>query len=89
MDCSPQASFAHAILQARLMEWVAIPSSRELSQPRDQTGVSCGSCIAGRFLIQDSWILEDSCWQETHMLSYNHLKLQIPLPKETENVSLG
>ena len=37
---------AHGILQARILEWVAFPFSRESSQPRDQTQVSC---IAGRF----------------------------------------
>ena len=34
------------ILQARILEWVAMPSSRESSQPRDWTQFSC---IAGRF----------------------------------------
>ena len=36
----------HGILQVRILEWVAIPSSRESSQPRDPTQVSH---IAGRF----------------------------------------
>ena len=36
------------ILQARILEWVAMPSSRGFSQPRNQTLVSCVSCIAGR-----------------------------------------
>ena len=45
MDCSPPGSSVHGILQARIMEWVAISFSRGLSQPRDQTQVSC---IAGR-----------------------------------------
>ena len=36
----------HGILQARILEWVAIPFSRGSSQPRDQTQVSC---ISGRF----------------------------------------
>ena len=31
----------HRILQARILEWVAIPFSRDSSQPRDQTWVSC------------------------------------------------
>ena len=35
MDCSPPGSFIHGILQARILEWVAIPSSRGSSQPRD------------------------------------------------------
>ena len=35
MDCSPSGSSAHEILQARILEWVAMPSSRGPSQPRD------------------------------------------------------
>ena len=46
MDCSPPGSSVHEILQARVLEWVAISYSRGSSQPRDQTQVSC---IAGRF----------------------------------------
>ena len=46
MDHSLPGSFAHGILQARILEWVAISSSRGSSQPRDQTQISC---IAGRF----------------------------------------
>ena len=41
-----QAPLSMWILQARLLEWVAMPSSRGSSQPRDQTQVSL---IAGRF----------------------------------------
>ena len=36
MDCSPPGSSVHGILQARILEWVAISSSRGSSQPRDQ-----------------------------------------------------
>ena len=46
MGCSPPGSSIHEILQARILEWVTMPSSRGSSQPRDQTQVSC---IAGRF----------------------------------------
>ena len=42
MDRSPPGSSVHGILQARILEWVAIPSSRGSSQPRDRTCVSCG-----------------------------------------------
>ena len=45
-DCSPPGSSVHGILQARILEWVAMPSSRESSWPRDKTRISC---IAGRF----------------------------------------
>ena len=37
MDCSPPGSFAHGILQARILEWIAISSSRGSSWSRDQT----------------------------------------------------
>ena len=47
VDCSPPDSSVHGILQARILEWVAIPFSRRSSRPREQTQVSC---IAGRFL---------------------------------------
>ena len=40
IDCSPPGSSVHGILQARILECVAMPSSRESSQPRDQTRVS-------------------------------------------------
>ena len=51
VDCSPPGSSVHGILQARILEWVAMPSSRRSSQPRDRTQVSCISCIAGGFFI--------------------------------------
>ena len=41
MHCSLPGSSAHGILQARILEWVAIPFARGSSQPRDQTQVSC------------------------------------------------
>ena len=45
VDCSPPGSSVHRILQARILEWVAISFSRGSSQPRDGTQVSR---IAGR-----------------------------------------
>ena len=50
MDCSLPGSSVHEILEARILKWVAISFSRGSSQPRDQTCVSCISCIAGGFL---------------------------------------
>ena len=41
MDYSPRASSVHGISQARVLEWVAISSSRGSSRPRDQTRISC------------------------------------------------
>ena len=41
VDCSPPGSSIHGILQARILEWVAISFSRGSSQPRDRIQVSC------------------------------------------------
>ena len=48
VDCSLPGSSVHAILQARILEWIAILFSSGSSQPRDQTQVFQ---IAGRFFI--------------------------------------
>ena len=48
-DCSLPGSSVLGILQARTLKWVAMPSFRRLTQPRNQTHVSCVSCIAGGF----------------------------------------
>ena len=49
-DCSLPGSSVHGILQARILEGVALPSSRRSSWPRDGT---CHSCIAGRFFTTE------------------------------------
>ena len=53
MDCSLPGSSIHGILQARILQWVAKPSSRRYSRPRDQTLVFCSSCIAGGFFTAE------------------------------------
>ena len=50
MGCSPPGSSVYEILQASILEWVAISSSKKSSQPKDWTGVSCISCICKRIL---------------------------------------
>ena len=40
MGCSLPGSCVHGILQARILEWAAVPSSRGSSRPRDRTSVS-------------------------------------------------
>ena len=49
MDCSLPGSFVHGILQAEILESVAIPFSRESSRPRDHTwslGLQAGSLLS-------------------------------------------
>ena len=66
-DCSLPGSSVQGILQARILEWVAMPSSRGPSQPRDHTHsyVSCigrwvASLVAQRVkrlpTVQQTWV---------------------------------
>ena len=49
MNCSPPGLSVHGIFQARILEWIAIPYSRGISQPRDRTLVSC-------LAMQEIWV---------------------------------
>ena len=48
MDCGPPGSSVHGVLQGRILEWVAMPSSRRSSQSRDRTHISYIFCIGRR-----------------------------------------
>ena len=54
MDCSLSGSSVHEISQAGILEWITISFSKGSSQPRDQTRISCFSCIAGRFFTAET-----------------------------------
>ena len=50
VDCSPPGFSVYEIIQARILEWVAISSSKRSSRPRDQAHISYVSCIGRRVL---------------------------------------
>ena len=76
MDCSLPGNSVHGILQARILEWVAISSSRGSSWPRDGTW---GSCVTGRFL--NGWaVMVD--WQGLKI----HLKAKFDLFHRNDSV---
>ena len=60
IDSSPPVSSLHGILQARILEWVARPSSRESSQPRDRTHV-CLHLLLCRWILSH-WATWEACW---------------------------
>ena len=62
-DCSPPGSSVHGISQARILEWAAISFSRGLSQPRDQTRISC----IGRYILY-CWATLETPWWGLHVL---------------------
>ena len=53
MDCSPSGSTVHGILQAIILERVAISSSGGSSPPRDRCCISCIFCIGRRFFTTE------------------------------------
>ena len=66
MDWHLPGSSVHGILQARMLEWVAVPFSRGSSWPRDQTHISCVSCLSGGFFTTSA------TW-EAHLYIYVYL----------------
>ena len=80
MDWNPQRSSVHGILQARILEWVAISSSMGSSQPRDGNCVSSISCVyifisiyifeLNKRKLSEFWMLEvwDQGWQGWFLL---------------------
>ena len=68
-DYSPPGSSVHGILQARILEWVAIPFSRGSSWPSDWTWVSC---ITGRFFA--IWATREG---ESNTLSVNKSRASV------------
>ena len=68
-DCSPWAPL-HGLLQARVLEWAAISSSRGSSQPRSRTCISHIFCTGGRFFTTSAttWVNPKSndkyCYKE-------------------------
>ena len=71
VDCSPSGSSVHGILQARILEWVAISFSRGSSRPRNWTRISYVSCI-GR------WVLYRWATREAHGFIYQNLSGKLP-----------
>ena len=68
MDHSPPGSSVHGVLQARILEWVARPSSSGSSQPRDRTCISC----TGRWIL---YPCATGSWRrQWHPLQYSCLE---------------
>ena len=64
MDCRMPGSSVHEIIQATILEWVAIPFSKGSPQPRNQTWVSCSE--GGFFTV---WATREACESENEVMS--------------------
>ena len=72
LDCSLPGSSVHGIFQARILEWIAISSSRGSSSPRDET---LNSCIGRQILYLCT------TWEEPNCL-YSNTKLKVERKKK-------
>ena len=77
MDWSPPGTSVHGILQATRLDWVAMPSSRASSQPRDWTRLSYDSCIGRQILYH--WRHQGS--PNTVVVKWKR-SVFIPIPKK-------
>ena len=72
-DCSPSGFSVHGILQARILEWIAIFFSRVTPQPRDWTLISC---LTGTFFTIWVGINNPKIIMKLHMTPNNQSNLQ-------------
>ena len=63
MDCSPPGFSVHGIFQARILEWVTLPSSRGSSRPQDRNHISYISWTGRQILYLCTTCLGISCWE--------------------------
>ena len=73
MDYSLLGSLVHGILQARVLKWLAMLSSRKFSRPRNQTHISYVSCIA-RWVLYHQHRLGSPTWAHTAADPYKDLR---------------
>ena len=82
MDCSLPGPSVHGILQARILEWVTMPSSRESSWSRDQTCISASSALQANSLPTETpgkpIYICIHIYIHTHTYIYTHIYIVFP-----------
>ena len=82
MDCSPPGFSVCGILQTRILEWVAMPSSRGSSPLRDRTCISFIFCTSGRFFLptEPPGKPKFNAYNTLHLVSHIKRKIRIFFP---------
>ena len=89
LDCSTPGSSVNEILHARILEKVAMPSSKGDAWPRDQTGVFCVSCTSDIFFTH--WAIGEAMpyWFKCNCFKVDFIIFHLsPLPWPQEPFSL-
>ena len=91
MDCSLLGSSVRGVLQARILQWVVISSSRESFRPRDRTCVSYVSSVAGGFFqsLTTGKPLSSSLWHFTIRTLTSNNSFVMPCAKESSALLEG
>ena len=89
MDCSLPGSSVHGILQARMLEWVTMPSSRDLPDPRVESLMSptlnprieflmSPALAGGFFTTSTTWAAPELWWKNLFLEGlYEELMLEV------------
>ena len=93
MDCNLPGSSVHGLLQARLLEWVAISFSGGSSQPRNRTQVSCtaGSLyqLSYKGSPKEGWVPKNWWWIRIVMLKTLERLLRVTWTAGRSNQSIS
>ena len=78
-NCSPPGSSVHGILQARISEWVAMPSSRGSSQPKDRSSIAGGffAVTSSKWVCHRVAILSIACFSLKLCRASSHVNIQL------------
>ena len=91
MNCSLPGSLVHGLLQERILQWVAISSSRGSSWSRSWTYISCISCIGRQILYQShltsSSALPSACLDPSFLLSPQPVPIPWPPSHPSKPIS--
>ena len=88
MECNPPGSSIHGILQARILEQIAVPSSKKSSRPRDRICVSCVSCTGRQVLYHGTTWEALNMYLGGAMISGSwqcHVLSEVPPPGRKQN----
>ena len=78
MCCSPSGSCVHGISQARILEWLTLPSSRDVPDPGIEPMSLMSMCIGSQILYHYP-NLGSPCWSYGRFIVFRGISIQFPI----------